>query len=125
MSLATAGQLARYACVGGAATIAHWSLLALLVEAWGTRPWVASGCGAALGAQVAFFANRRYTFDHSGDWRSAWWRFMGTAVLGGVVGMCIVAAGVGVGMHYLLAQALATIVGMLLTFAVNRVWTFA
>jgi putative flippase GtrA len=49
---------------------------------------------------------------------------MGTAVLGGVVGMAIVAAGVALGWHYLLAQAVATAVGLLLTFAVNRVWTF-
>jgi putative flippase GtrA len=49
---------------------------------------------------------------------------MGTALLGGGVGMAIVAAGVALGLHYLLAQALATVAGLLLTFAVNRVWTF-
>lgn len=124
MSPGTTALLLRYASVGGLATVAHWALLAALVEWMGTAPWLASGCGALLGAQVAFVGNRRYTFGHAGPWWPAWWRFMGTAALGGGVGMAIVAAGVALGAHYLLAQAVATVAGLLLTFAVNRVWTF-
>lgn len=124
MSPATAWQLLRYASVGGLATAAHWALLAVLVEGAGMAPWVASGCGAVLGAQVAFFGNRCYTFGHAGPLWPAWWRFMGTAALGGGVGMAVVAAGVALGLHYLLAQAVATALGLLLTYTVNRVWTF-
>ena len=124
MSPATAWQLLRYASVGGLATAAHWALLAVLVEGAGMAPWVASGCGAVLGAQVAFFGNRCYTFGHAGPLWPAWWRFMGTAALGGGVGMAVVATGVALGLHYLLAQAVATALGLLLTYTVNRVWTF-
>jgi putative flippase GtrA len=125
MSPGTAVLLLRYAGVGGLATVAHWALLALLVEKAGVAPWLASGCGAVLGAQVAFFGNRRYTFGHAGPLWPAWWRFMGTALLGGGVGMAIVALGVALGAHYLLAQAVATALVLLMTFAVNRVWAFA
>lgn len=117
--------LTRYAVVGVAATTAHWLTLALLVEATGAAAWLGSGLGAVVGAQVAFFGNRRFTFDHAGERWPAWWRFMGTAAAGGGLGMAIVAGGVGLGAHYLLAQALATAVVMVLTFAVNRHWTFA
>ena len=117
--------LVRYAAVGVAATLAHWALLALLVETQGTPAWLGSGLGAVLGAQVAFFGNRRFTFRHAGPWQPAWWRFMGTALLGASVGMAIVAAGVALSLHYLLAQAAATVAAMALTFAVNRHWTFA
>jgi putative flippase GtrA len=120
----TAGMLLRYVLVGGAATVAHWLLLALLVERAAWAPWLGSGAGAALGAQVAFFANRRYTFEHDGALWPAWWRFMGTALIGGVFGMGVVAAGVALGAHYMLAQAVATVLGTLLTFAINRVWAF-
>jgi putative flippase GtrA len=116
--------LPRYLAVGGLATVAHWAFMALCVEGFGITAWLASGLGAALGAQVAFFANRRFTFGHGGALWPAWWRFMGTAVLGALVGMAIVAAGVALGLHYLLAQAVATLVGVLLTFAINRAWTF-
>ncbi len=120
-----AGALARYAGVGAAATAAHWALLALLVEAFGVAPWLASGAGAVLGAQVAFAGNRHYTFGHRGPLFAAWWRFMATASAGAAVGMAVVALGVALGLHYLAAQALATALVMLLTFAVNRLWTFA
>ena len=116
---------ARYLVVGVLATLAHWALLALWVEAMHLSAWLGSGAGAVLGAQVAFFGNRSFTFGHQGALAPAWRRFMGTAALGAGVGMAIVAAGVALGAHYLLAQALATVVVTLLTFAVNRAWTFA
>ena len=114
----------RYVLVGVVATAAHWALLALLVEWGGVMPWRASGAGAVLGAQVAFFGNRRCTFGHQGRVAPAWARFMGTAALGAVFGMAVVAAGGALGAHYLLAQAVATVAVTLLTFGVNRAWTF-
>ncbi len=120
-----AAAFGRYLGVGLAATAAHWALLVLLVQAAQVPAWLGSGAGAVLGAQVAFFGNRRYTFGHRGAWAPAWWRFMGTALLGALLGMAIVAAGVALGLYYLLAQALATGAGVLLTYAINRGWTFA
>ncbi len=119
------GMGLRYLLVGGVATVAHWALMVGLVERLGVAAWWASGAGAVLGAQIAFIANRHFTFAHGGPVWSAWWRFMGTAALGGVVGMLIVAVGVRLGWHYLWAQALATSVAVVLTFVVNRTWTFA
>jgi len=117
-------RLLRYAAVGAAATAAHWALLALAVEAWHWRPWLGSGAGALLGAQVAFWGNRRYTFQHRGAWRPAWVRFHVTAGAGALLGMGLVAMGVWAGLHYLLAQAVATTLVMLATFAANRAWAF-
>lgn len=115
---------ARYLAVGAAATGVHWAVLALAVEAAGSPPWLASGLGAAVGAQVAFGLNRRFTFDGGRVGFGAWWRFMGTAAAGALLGMAIVAAGVALGVHYLAAQALATAVGVVLTFWINRRWSF-
>ncbi|MFM8738510.1 MAG: GtrA family protein [Betaproteobacteria bacterium] len=36
----------------------------------------------------------------------------------------VVASGVALGLHYLLAQVLATALVMLATYHLNRVWTF-
>jgi len=117
-------QLARYAGVGVAATAAHYAFMALLVESWHWPAWLASGAGAVLGAQLAFWANRHYTFAHRGAWWPAWGRFQVTAGAGALLGMLIVDAGVRAGLHYLVAQAAATVLVMLATFAANRVWTF-
>ena len=115
----------RYALVGAVATAVHYGVLALCVE-W--RQWpaaLASGFGALVGAQVAFFGNRWFTFDRRGALGASWVRFHVTAGLGALQGMLVVWAGVAAGWHYLLAQVLATIIGLVLTFLINRRWTFA
>lgn len=117
--------LSRYALVGAVATAAHYLLMVVLVEWLRCPAWMASGLGAALGAQVAFVGNRRFTFGHDGAWWPAWWRFQGTAVGGALLGMAVVAGGVALGLHYLLAQAIATLLAMLATYAVNKHWSFS
>lgn len=111
--------------VGATATAAHYAAMALAVEAAHWPAWVASGAGAALGAQIAFWANRRFTFGHQGPWAPAWLRFHLTAGAGALLGMALVAAGVHAGLHYLVAQAAATLAAMLATFGVNRAWAFS
>lgn len=117
-------QLSRYAGVGIVATAAHYALMALAVEAGHWPAWLASGAGALLGAQVAFWGNRHFTFGHRGAWWPAWCRFHATAGAGALLGMLLVDGGVRAGIHYLLAQAAATVLVMLATFATNRVWAF-
>jgi putative flippase GtrA len=119
------GALVRYAGVGVAATAVHYALLTAGVELGGWRPAWAAGIGAAVGAQVAYVGNRWLTFEHRGPWWSSWWRFQGTAAIGVVASSTLVALGTQAGVHYLLAQVAATILAMLLTFAINRRWTFA
>ncbi len=114
----------RYGLVGGVATLAHYALLAVLVEWAGWAPPLAAGAGAALGAQVGFVGNRSFTFGHQGAWLPAWWRFQLTALLGGLTSIAIVAAGVALGLHYLPAQVAATLLALVLTYLINRRWAF-
>ena len=114
----------RYATVGAVATAVHFALMAALVEGLGWVAWAASGAGAVAGAQVAFAGNRRITFQHVGPWWPAWWRFMGTAAGGAVAGMLLVALLSHLGLHYLLAQAIATVLILFTTFVINRAWSF-
>ena len=115
----------RYSAVGAIATAAHYLVLIACVE-WGHWPaFIASGAGAVVGAQVAYAGNRWFTVAHTGAVRTSWPRFQATALLGGLLGMAIVALGVRLGLHYVLAQVVATLLGLVLTFAINRVWTFA
>ena len=114
----------RYTAVGAVATAAHYLLLVLCVEQGGWPAFVASGFGAVLGAQVAYAGNRWFTFAHRGSVSSSWPRFQATALLGALLGMALVALGVRMGIHYLIAQAVATLAGLVLTFAINRYWTF-
>jgi putative flippase GtrA len=114
----------RYGSVGAVATAAHYLTLVLCVELAGWPAYLASGFGAVVGAQLAYAGNRWFTFGHRGAMRASWPRFMLTALLGALLGMAIVGLGVRLGIHYLIAQALATLASLVLTFAINRAWTF-
>lgn len=117
-------RFVRYTLVGAVATAVHYALLAIVVE-WVHWPaWWGSGIGAVIGAQVAFFGNRGFTFAHKGDVAPAWIKFQGTAIAGALLGMLIVGVGVNLGVHYLVGQVVATLASLVLTFAINRAWTF-
>jgi putative flippase GtrA len=114
----------RYVAVGAVATLSHYLMLAVLVERGAWTPALAAGAGAALGAQVGFVGNRWFTFAHRGPWLPAWCRFQLTALLGGLVSMAVVALGTHWGLHYLIAQMAATGLALVLTYFVNRRWSF-
>ena len=117
-------RFVRYGMVGAIATAAHYLLLVLCVERANWPAWLASGAGAVLGAQVAFLGNRWFTFSHQGTIGGAWMRFHATALAAALLGMVIVGLAVWLGLYYVLAQMLATGVGLVLTFVINQRWTF-
>jgi putative flippase GtrA len=117
-------RLPLYAAVGAVATAVHYGLLALLVERGGWPAWQAAGFGAVVGAQVAYAGNRALTFAHRGAVSRSWPRFQITALAGALVAMALVAASQALGWHYFAGQLLATGLSMLLTYAINRRWTF-
>jgi putative flippase GtrA len=117
-------QFIRYAAVGACATAAHYTLLVACVELWAWPAVVASGLGAVLGAQVAYVGNRWFTFAHQGAVTASWPKFQATALIGALLGMGMVALGVRWGLHYVVAQVVATLTTLVLSYAVNRVWTF-
>lgn len=114
----------QYAAVGAVATVAHYALLVVTVEAGVLAPAPAAGLGAWVGAQVAFAGNAWFTFRGAQVTLGAWLRFQATAVIGATLSFALVAAGVRLGVHYLLAQALATLVTLVVTYQINRRWSF-
>lgn len=117
--------LIRYAVVGAAATLVHYTVLTVAVEARWLAPAPAAALGAWVGAQVAYVLNVRFTFAGATLGFASWWRFQATAAIGAVLSFAIVGAGVAAGLHYLVAQAIATVLAMGVTYAINRRWSFA
>jgi putative flippase GtrA len=98
--------------------------MVLLVERAGVPAWLASALGAFVGAQVAFVGHALLTFSVRPPWGRAWGRFQLTAAGGALLGMAIVAAGVRLGWHYLVAQGVATALVLCTGFVLNARWTF-
>lgn len=115
----------QYAAVGAVATAVHYAILVGLAEADLLAPQRAAALGAWVGAQVAFAGNAAFTFRGRGATLAAWLRFQVTAVLGALLSFALVALGLRVGMHYLLAQVVATLINLVVTFEINRRWSFA
>jgi putative flippase GtrA len=115
----------KYAAVGAVATAVHYAILVGLVEAGTLAPQRAAALGAWVGAQVAFAGNAAFTFRRAGASIGGWLRFQITAAIGAVLSFALVALGVRVGLHYLLAQIVATLINLVVTFEINRRWSFA
>ena len=116
-----------YTVAGGIATAAHYAVLLALVEWFGFSAAPSAFVGALCGAVVAYLVNRYLTFPGStARHGQALTRFMAIALLGAVLNGALVWLGVQHwGWHYLVAQALATVLVLGLTFQLNRSWTFA
>jgi putative flippase GtrA len=82
-------------------------------------------CGAVVGALIAYLGNHRLTFRSNRAHRSAFSRFVLVALAGAGMQSALVALGTQLlHLHYLLAQGVATGFALLITFVVNRRWTF-
>ena len=115
----------RYTLIGGVATAVHYAVLVALVEGFNFSPSLSAMFGATCGALVAYAGNREFTFASDALHRIALPRFLIIAALGAMLSGGMVWIGtVMLAWHYLVAQLLATILIMLLTYQLNRLWTF-
>jgi putative flippase GtrA len=117
-------QFLLYALVGAVGTLAHYGVLITTVSLHWLDPVTASVTGAIVGAIVNYFLNVRYTFRSASN-GAAMLKFAITAALGAVLNGLLMKLQIDAfGIHYLVAQLVATVVVLLLTYTVNLLWTF-
>ena len=118
-------QFVKFGIVGVSNTLLFFSIYTVLLKVFGVWYLAASAIGFTIGAINGFLLNRRWTFrGHVGDAL--------TPVRWGVVQGC--GLGLNEGLLYLfvdgatldklLSQAFATVIVTVITFLVNRAWTF-
>jgi putative flippase GtrA len=122
---ATGRQVVTFLMVGSVATVLQYAILVLLVETAGWKAATASAAGFAVSAVLNYLLNRRLTFAsdtaHSvGAPRFAAVAGMGLAINWGAMKLLTEALGI----HYLLAQVLATSGTLVWNFVGNKCWTF-
>jgi putative flippase GtrA len=112
-----AARMLRFLLVGGLSTLAHYLLLALLVEwsAVGVLP--ATAAGYVLGAVVNYLLNRRFTFRSARAHGAAVPRFVAVWLAGLLATVLLMALWVQVlGWHWLPAQAVTTVLVLVLNY---------
>ncbi len=97
----------RFALVGLAGAAMYYALLWSMVELAGMPPLGASSLAFALVVAENYVLHRYWTFSSSAPHRRALPRFALLAGCGAAVNAAIMRACLGLGWHYLLAQALA------------------
>ena len=114
-----------YGVVGLAGTFAHYVTLVVLVHALRTEPVTGSTIGAVVGAFVNYYLNYRFTFQSAVPHGRAFSRFVTVALAGMAINAAVLAGAVyAFGVHYFVGQLAATGVSFLVTFELNRRWTF-
>jgi putative flippase GtrA len=118
-------QFVKFGIVGVSNTLLAFAVYTVLLKVFGVWYVAASGIGFAVGAVNGFLLNRRWTFkDHVGDALTpVRWAIVQSCGLG--LNLALVYLFVhGLGMDELLGQIPTTVIVTVLTFAVNRSWTF-
>jgi putative flippase GtrA len=118
-------QFVKFGVVGVSNTLLAFTIYTVLLKVFGVWYLAASAIGFVLGAVNGFLLNRRWTFaGHVGDAL--------TPVRWGIVQGCGLGLNLGLlylfvddaGIEKLLSQAFATGIVTVITFLVNRAWTF-
>ncbi|WP_282094935.1 GtrA family protein [Epibacterium ulvae] len=118
-------QLITFFGVGAIATTCHYAVLFALVEGAKVLPITASLCGALFGAIVSYVLNRTYTFQSTAQHRKTAPKFFVIAGLSVVLNTVLMGIlTLSVGLPYPVAQVLTTGVLIVVTFSLNKVWSF-
>jgi putative flippase GtrA len=118
-------QFVKFGIVGVSNTLIAFAVYTLLLKAFGVWYVAASGIGFAVGAVNGFLWNRAWTFrGHVGDALTPvrWFvvQTCGLLLDLGLVYLFVDGAGLG----ELVGQAVTTAIVTVITFFVNRAWTF-
>jgi len=117
-------QFLRFILVGGTGTLLHYLVLSALVLLASASPGAASAVGACAGACANYWLNYRFTFSSTRPHREMAPRFMAVAAVGAVLNGVIVSQLSGLGMHFLLAQIIATCTILVSNFLISKKWIF-
>ena len=119
-------QLFLYSLIGAIGTIGHYVILIVLVEIFVIAPVTATTFGFIVGALINYFLNYYLTFRSQKSHSEALFKFTVVAVVGAGINSLIMYLGTEFGaMHYIVAQVIATGIVLLLTFTINKLWTFS
>lgn len=110
--------------MGVIATAAHYAVLIALAELFHVDPVIATVCGFTVGAVVSYVLNRRFTFTERPEFKTGLVKFLIIAGIGGVFNVSIFAFLVAQGLHYILAQVVATSIVLIWNFGSARLVVF-
>ena len=114
-----------YVGAGGIATASHYAVTVVAVELLHVPPVAASMAGFAVGATVKYWLNYSVAFQSRAPHGRAGVRFVAVLVALFVLNTLLFALlQEGLGLYYLLAQAITTVLLIPPGYLLSRVWVF-
>ncbi|KAB7614404.1 GtrA family protein [Amylibacter sp. SFDW26] len=118
-------QFITFLGAGVIATSGHYSVLLFLVEIGHVLPVTASMIGAVTGAVISYYLNRNYTFVSKISHARTAPKFFIVAILAIVFNTVLMATfTIWLRLPYFWAQVLTTCVLIIVTFGLNKLWSF-
>jgi putative flippase GtrA len=118
-------QFLRFALVGGVGTSAHFTILIILVSGLHIHPVLGSTAGFLVAVISNYILNKSFTFSSNRRHSETFWRFVIVALIGMTINSTFMALlTMGLNLHYLLAQIIATAMALSWNFFGSRHWVF-
>jgi putative flippase GtrA len=120
----TVRQFLRFAMVGVVGTFVHYGVMQALIQFahWGVL--AATSAGFLAGASVSYVLNRKVTFSTTQPVGVAFVKYIAALAVGLVINGAIVAGLTSLGLHYWIAQPIATGVVLFWNFGASRLLVF-
>lgn len=119
-----AGRFFRFLGAGATATAVHYATLVALVT-HGVGAMGGSIVGSIAGLLTHYLLSSKWVFFDAGVGHTRFPRFILVSTLSLLLNAILVWLGLSIGLHYLLAQATATLLVLLINYSTHSRWTFA
>ncbi len=117
-------QLLTFGTLSLVGTAGHYLLLFVWVELMKGDAWWGSMAGATLGLLINYVLHSRITFAGANAGLIAFVRFVLSAIGGFVTNAVAMKVGLALGLHWLLAQVIATISSSAINYLLAKFWVF-
>ncbi len=119
-------ELVKFLLAGGTATAVQYATLVLLVELAALNPVFASVVGYTAGAVVNYLLNYYFTFLSNSRHLLTALKFAMVVLSGLGINALIMYTGIELlQLHYILSQAIATLLILVWNFFAHKLWTYS
>ncbi len=123
--MADVGRWLRFGIVGATAAAVHMGVAVAAVEGAGAHPQVANMLGFAVAFVVSYVGQRYFTFGSTQKHQVALLRFAVVAGTGAIVNLVVAGVLLKLGLYYAAAIFIGLLTAAVVTYQLNRQWTFA
>lgn len=115
---------AKFVGIGGLATAIQYGLMILFIEFLAINAVAASASSYALSAMFNYTANYYWTFHSDAKHLQTLPKFALASILVLIINTLLFWFFLHAGLHYLVAQVIATVITLFINFSIHKIWIY-